>query len=113
MEFTIFPIPAYSAIDPISGLSSTRWLLSQPADYQNMHIPVPYEKILPVVHPPFPTPAQFGDPIEVGGWKDSKPSWILAVPMLTELKFTTKVCIEFSWRQVVCSPTFIDAVQVL
>ena len=99
MELTIFPAPAYSAIDPISGLSSTRWLLSQPTDYQNTHIPLPYEQIPPDVqpNPPFPIPAQFGDPIEVGGWKDSKPRWIQVVPMLTVLTFTTKVRIEFSW----------------
>ncbi|KAN0113614.1 hypothetical protein V8E52_007540 [Russula decolorans] len=36
---------------------------------------------------PFLTPAQFGDPIEVGGWKDCRPSWIIAVPMLTDLTF--------------------------
>ena len=37
--FTVLPMPAYSAIDPISGLSSTSWSLSQPADYQRLHIP--------------------------------------------------------------------------
>jgi hypothetical protein len=97
LRFTVLPMPAYSAIDTISGLSSTKWLLSQPADFQNLHIPVPFE-VLPVtqLHPPFPTPAQFGDGIEMGGWKDCRPSWIQAVPMLTHLTATTKVRIEFS-----------------
>ena len=102
LTLTVLPMVAYSAIDPISGLSSTRWLLGQPADYQNLHIPVPYEQIPPVTppHPPFPTPAQFGDGIELGGWKARRPSWIQAVPMFTQLTPTTKVRIEFSWRQV-------------
>ena len=93
LTLTVLPMVAYSAIDPISGLSSTRWLLGQPADYQNMHIPVPYEQIPPVTppHPPFPTPAQFGDGIELGGWKARRPSWIQAVPMFTQLTPTTKV----------------------
>lgn len=114
IKFTVLPIPAYSAIDSTSGLSSTSWLFSQPADYQKLHIPVPYEEIPSVMqtHPPFPTPAQFGDAIEVGGWKNRIPSWILVVPMVTEVKFTTKVCIEFSWRQVLLTDIS-DPVHVL
>jgi hypothetical protein len=114
ITLTVLPMPAYSAIDPISGLSSTSWLLSQPADYQKLHIPVPYEQIPPITppHPPFPTPAQFGDPIEVGGWKDRKPSWIQVVPMLTKLKYTTRVRIELSSRQVLLTNIF-NIVQVL
>jgi hypothetical protein len=75
---------------------------------------VPYEEIPSVTqtHPPFPNPAQFGDAIEVGGWKNRIPSWILVVPMVTEVKFTTKVCIEFSWRQVLLTDIS-DPVQVL
>jgi hypothetical protein len=101
-ELTVYPMPAYSGVDPISGLSSTEWLLSQSAEYQKLHIPVPYEQMAPVTssHPSFPTPTQFGDPIEVGGWKDRRPSWIQVVPMLTKLSLSTKVCIRFSWRQV-------------
>jgi hypothetical protein len=105
MNVTALPMPAYSAIDPVSGLPFTSWLFSQPADYQKLHIPVPYEQTSPVssqLHPPFPTPAEFGDPfgdpIEMGRWKDRKPSWIQVVPMLTMLKCTTKVYFEFSWR---------------
>jgi hypothetical protein len=91
--FTVLPMPAYSGTDPISGLTSTSWLLSQPADYQKLHIPMPYEQIplLTQPQPPFPTPAEFGDPIEAGGWKHRRPSWIQVVPSLTTLKFTTKV----------------------
>lgn len=40
ISLTILPMPAYSAIDPVSGLSSTNWLLAQPDDF---HIPVAYE----------------------------------------------------------------------
>lgn len=99
--FTVLPMPDYSDVDPISGLSSTSWLLSQPVDYQNVHIPVPYEQIHPVTQPhlPFPTPAQFGDPIGAGGWKDDRPRWIQDVPMLIEVEYTTKVCVEFSLKQ--------------
>jgi hypothetical protein len=69
---------ANSAIDPVSGPSCTSWLLGQLADYQKLHIPVPYEQIPPIMQPhlPFPTPEQFSDPIMI------------------------KVYIEFSWRQV-------------
>jgi hypothetical protein len=94
---TLFPLPSYSAIDPISGLSSTSWLHSQPTDFQGLHVPVPCNQLL---YPPSPTPVEFGDPIEAGGWTSSSPSWILVVPLLSELKTTTKVCrIEFSWTQ--------------
>jgi hypothetical protein len=87
--FTFLPIPSYSAIDPLSGLSSTCWLHSQPTDFQELHVPVPYKQLL---HPPSPTPVEFGDPIEAGGWTSSLPSWILVVPLLSEFKTTTKVC---------------------
>lgn len=108
MEFTIFPIPAYSATDPESGLSSTRWLLSQSDDFQKMNIPLPYEVTPPSptplpfgdsevtsapLHPLFPTPAAFGDPLEVGGWKDRKPRWVVAIPQVVTLNGTTPVCI--------------------
>lgn len=97
ITLTLFPMPAYSAIDPVSRLSSTSWLLSQPEDFQKLHIPVPHE-ITPVTHPhPLsPTPAQFGEPIEVDGWKDRRPRWIQVVPMLKVMEYTTIVCIEFS-----------------
>ncbi|KIM44025.1 hypothetical protein M413DRAFT_373633 [Hebeloma cylindrosporum] len=39
---TVFPMPAYSLPDPVSGLSSTWWLLEQADDFQQLHIPVPY-----------------------------------------------------------------------
>ena len=76
LMLTVLPMPAYSAIDPISGLSSTSWLLSQPADYRKLHIHVPHEHtpLVPQPHPLFPTPAQFRDPVEFGGWKDRRPS---------------------------------------
>jgi hypothetical protein len=114
ITLTVLPMPAYSATDPISGLSSTSWLLSQPADYQKLHIPVPYEQIPPLTrpHPPFPTPVQFGDPIEMGGWKNRTPSWIQVVPMLTPLKYTTKVRNKFSRRQVLLA-NISDTVQML
>lgn len=114
ITLTVFPMPAYSATDPTSGLSSTSWLLDQPVDFQKLHIPVPHEQIPPLTppHPPFPTPAQFGDPIKAGGWKNHKPSWIQAVPMLAKLKYVTKVCIEFFWRLVLLT-NISDTVQVL
>jgi hypothetical protein len=44
VSFTVLPIPAYSFTDPVSGLSSTSWLLNQADDFQQQHIPVPYEE---------------------------------------------------------------------
>lgn len=83
-------MPSYSAADLTSGLSSTSWLLSQPVDFQLQHIPVPYElSSLTQPQPPFSTPARFGDPLEVRGWKDRRPSWVLAVPQVTELTHTS------------------------
>ena len=108
LELTVFPVPAYSTEDPDSHLSSASWLLSQPDDFKNMHIPLPYETALPTPvifgdsdvtspstppRPSFPTPVAFGDSLEVGGWKDRRPSWVVAVPQVVPLKFTTQVCI--------------------
>ena len=106
LEFTVYPCPAYSTEDPISHLSSTNWLLSQPDDFKSMHIPMPYETLptavtlgdsdvtpVPPSPPLFPTPAAFGDPLEVGGWKDRRPSWVMAVPQVVPLRYTTRVCI--------------------
>ena len=89
--FTVFPIPTYSFTDPVSGLSSTSWLLDQADDFQQLHIPVPYEQAptLTQPHPPFPTPAEFGNPLQMGAWKHSKPSWVQAVPQTAGLKYTT------------------------
>jgi hypothetical protein len=89
ISFTILPMPAYSSTDPVSGLSSTNWLLAQPNDFQQLHIPVPYEGTQP--HPLFPTPAGFSGPLEMGGWKNSRPSWVQVVPQVVKLEETTTV----------------------
>ena len=91
--FTVLPMPAYSFPDPVSGLSSTSWLLDQADDFQQLHIPVPYEQAPTHMqaHPPFPTPAEFGDPLQMGGWKHGKPCWVQAVPQVASLKYTTTV----------------------
>jgi hypothetical protein len=114
VSFTVCPMPAYSSTDPESGLSSTRWLLNQAYDYQQQHIPVPYEgaSALTQPNPPFPTPARFGDPIFIGGWKDRRPSWIQAVPQVTDLKYTTRVRILFYSGQIFCINMF-GTVQML
>lgn len=92
LEFVVFPVPAYSATDPISHLTSTNWLLSQPAPYQQAHIPLPFEETTAEqAQPPSMTPVAFGEPLKVGGWKDRKPSWVLVVPQLVKLKTTTLV----------------------
>jgi hypothetical protein len=110
--FTVLPMPYYSAADLTSGLSSTSWLLSQPADFQLQHIPVPYEpSSLTTPQPPFSTPARFGDPLEAGGWKDRRPSWVLTVPQVTELTHTSTVR-TLSLRQVLPSDVA-RAVQML
>jgi len=112
--FTVLPMPAYSGTDPTSGLSSARWLLSQAVDFQQQHVPVPYEQTpsLTQPQPPFSTPARFGDPLEVGGWINSRPRWVLAVPQVTELKYTTTVYTISSLRQIL--PTDMPgAVQML
>jgi hypothetical protein len=97
IHLTVFPMPAYSFTDPVSRLSSTRWLLAQPPDFQNIHIPVPYEEEAPTLTsiPDFPTPARFGEPLHIGGWKDKRPSWVQATPQVADLTFTTIVRILF------------------
>ena len=96
LEFIVFPVPAYSATVPISNLTSTDWLLSQPAAFQQTHIPLPFEETTPPeqAHPLFPTPVAFGEPLEVAGWKSMKPSWVQVVPQVVTLKTTTLVHIQ-------------------
>ena len=84
VSFTILPMPAYSSADPGSGLSSTSWLLAQPDDFQRLHIPVPFEE--DHTHTLFPTPAGFGTPLQISGWKSTRPSWVQAVPQAIELE---------------------------
>jgi hypothetical protein len=111
VHFTVLPMPTYSSTDPTSDLSSTRWLLGQPKDYQQRHIPVPYEEG-PTLMPEFPTPARFGDPLFIGGWKDMRPSWVLAVPQVADLKHTTIVHILFYAGQM-CHAHMVGTVQTL
>ena len=101
IRFTILPMPAYSAIDPVSGLSSTSWLLAQPDDFQRLHIPVAYEEdpTRTQPHPPFQTPAGFGLPLQIDGWKNTRPSWVQAVPQVTKLKETTMVRNLLCWAE--------------
>jgi len=96
ISMTVLPIPAYSSTDPASGLSSTSWLLAQPSDFQQLHIPIPYEEDPTCMHPhpPFPVPAGFCGSLEIGGWKNSKPSWVQAVPQVIEMSETTTVRIS-------------------
>ena len=91
--FAVLPMSAYSFADPVAGQSSTSWLLDQADDFQQLHIPVPYEQPpIPLQpRPPFLTPAEFGDPLQMGWWKHSKPSWVQAVPQTVGLKYTTTV----------------------
>jgi hypothetical protein len=90
---TVLPMPAYSSTDPASGLSSTSWLLAQPEDFQRLHIPIPYDEDSTCTHPhpPVPVPAGFGGPLKLGGWKNSKSSWIQAVPQVIEMSQTSMV----------------------
>ena len=101
VSFTVLPMPTYSYTDPISHLSSTSWLLSQLDDFQQKHIPVPYkdDPTLTQPHPPFPTPVQFGHPLQIGGWKNTRPSWVQAVPQVTSVKQTSMVRIVFRLRR--------------
>jgi hypothetical protein len=92
--FTVCPMPAYSSTDPATGRSSTAWLLDQPDDLQQRHIPVPYDESSTPTQPRFPTPARFGEPLFIGGWKDRRPSWVQALPQVAE-KYTTTVRILF------------------
>ena len=91
ISLTILPMPAYSSTDPVLRLSSTSWLLAQPDDFQRLHIPVPYEEDPTQPHLPFPVPAGFPGSLEIGGWKNSRPSWVQAVPQVVELEETTTV----------------------
>jgi len=47
LEFIVFPVPAYSATDPISHLTSINWLVSQPITFQQIHIPLPFQETTP------------------------------------------------------------------
>jgi hypothetical protein len=96
--FAVCPMPAYSLTDPGSGLSSTDWLLSQADDFQQRHIPVPYEAST-LTQPRFPTPAQFGEPLYIGGWEDRIPRWVQAVPQVAE-GYTTTVRVLFHSGQI-------------
>jgi len=91
--FNVLPITSYSSTNPVTHLSSTRWLINEPGHFQQLHIPVPHEEDPSCAqpHPPFPTPARFGDPLEFGGWKNSRPSWVLAVPQAAEVKHSMTV----------------------
>jgi hypothetical protein len=94
VHFTVLPMPAYSFPDPVSGLSSTSWLLDQANDFQQRHIPVPHEEapiLMQQPYPTFPTPAKFGDPLQIGGWKHDKPIWVQTVPQVASFKYTTTV----------------------
>jgi hypothetical protein len=95
LQFTVLPTPAYSGVGSLSDPTSSSWLLSQPADFQHLHIPLPFEEAAPSeqAQPRFPTPIAFGQPLKVGGWKDKRPRWVLAVPQVVALKTTTLVCI--------------------
>jgi hypothetical protein len=42
---TVLPMPTYSAMDPISGLSSTSWLLSQPASQPRCSSVIPLKGV--------------------------------------------------------------------
>jgi len=63
-----------------------------------LHIPVPYEEDVQPHHPPFPTPRNFGDPLHIGGWKDSRPSWVLAVPQELDFGLESVVHILLYWE---------------
>jgi hypothetical protein len=93
IEFGVFPVSSYSDVDE-SGLTSTSWVLSQTEDIQLVHIPLPHEpepEPSSQEQPRFPTPAAFGEPLYVGGWKARRPSWVLAIPQVARMKCTTKV----------------------
>jgi hypothetical protein len=99
--FNVLPIPSYSSTDPVTHLSSTSWLVNEPDHFQQLHIPVPYEEDPSRAQPHllFPTPAPFGDPLEIGGWKNSRPSWVLAVPHTAEVKHSMTVRIlDYLWK---------------
>lgn len=92
IDLVVLPAPAYSSIDADNNLSSTPWLLQQPCDVQEKHIPIPYEQTDDTpVYPSFPTPPSFGAPLNIGGWKNRKPSWVLTVPQKITIKYATKV----------------------
>jgi len=99
MHLELLPMPSYSSMDQ-SKKSSTDWLLTQPDEFQQLHIPVPYEEDVQPHHPPFPTPRSFGDPLHIGGWKDRRPSWVLAVPQVLDLGLESVVRILLYWEGV-------------
>jgi hypothetical protein len=98
IDFTVCPMPAYSYTEP-GTLSSTDWLLNQADDFQQRHIPVPYEEASTHPQPRFPTPARFGEPLFIGGWEDKRPSWVQVMPQKAE-GYTTTVHILFCSGQI-------------
>jgi hypothetical protein len=110
--FTVCPMPAYSFTDPVSGLSSTDWLLNQADDFQQWHIPVPYEEASTLSQPRFPTPRRFGEPLFIGGWKDRRPIWVQAIPQVAE-KYTTTVAHLILLGGQICHAHIFSTVQML
>jgi hypothetical protein len=105
-------VPAYSATDPspISHLTSNDWLLSQPAAFQQTHVPLPFEETTPPpaqAQPLFPSPIALGEPLKVGGWKGKRRSWVQVVPQVVRLKTTTLVRILTNLCRILLIDTFI------
>lgn len=91
----VLPAPSFSHPDD-QGLSSATWLLRQTPSFQDRHLPLPYAELeTNQPHPATPTPAAFGEPLDVGGWRDRRPSWIDIDGMKVELRRTTRVWVRF------------------
>lgn len=82
IHMSVWPVPAYSG-----AASSTQWLASQPLAQRNINIPFPCE----VDDEPRPTPAAFGPPLQLAGYRDRRPSWVLLQPQNFDLPYSQMV----------------------
>lgn len=80
----VWPVPAYSNATAEGYVSSTNWVMAQPI--RDHHIPMPC-----LGDSVAPTPEAFGEPLNLGGYKDWRPSWVLLQPQRVHVPFNNSV----------------------
>lgn len=83
----VWAVPSYSFCPS--------WLSSQPEDFRNRHIPLPYQD----ANADFAssTPAAFGEPLDCGGYQDRKPAWVYLREINFDVPFTQTVYLHCSF----------------
>lgn len=84
--------PAISMPDA-AGETSVDQFLSWPESKRNFWIPLPYQPLPGAVKQwrQTDTPPLFGARLRVGGWTNTRPSWLGITPVKMELRFTKSV----------------------